>query len=235
MVVDRNYRFLTQRQFPRLALVSTKLEKNRLRLGTPGLDDLEVPLTLPTGSTIQAVVWNDTVLVVDTGDHAARWFTQALGGPARLVFMPEDARRIATRRGYSSQVSLADAYPFLLLSEESLNDLNSRLAEPVPMNRFRPNLVVRGCEPYAEDTWNEIRVGRLPFHVVKPCSRCVTTTVNQLTGEKGSEPLKTLATYRERDGNVYFGQNLIHGERGVLRVGDEVEVVGGSEKSGVRC
>jgi hypothetical protein len=140
--------------------------------------------------------------------------------------MPDTANRLASRRGHTSQVNFADGYPLLLISEASLENLNTRLDEPLPMNRFRPNLVVQGCAPYAEDSWNGIQIGDVRLHVVKPCERCAITTVNQLTAEKGKEPLRTLATYRQSDGNVLFGQNLIHEGNGMLRVGDEVEILG---------
>ncbi|MDM7922558.1 MAG: MOSC domain-containing protein, partial [Pyrinomonadaceae bacterium] len=124
-------------------------------------------------------------------------------------------------------VSFADGYPFLLIGEGSLEDLNGRLAAPVPMNRFRPNLVVKGSEPYAEDTWSRIRIGETVFHLVKPCGRCVMTTVDQSNGHKdGKEPLRTLATYRTVNGSVLFGQNLIaETPGGKIRVGDEVEIL----------
>ena len=164
----------------------------------------------------------DSLIIESASDRQNGEF---LGLEARLVYMPDIADRVAERDGYVSQVSFADSYPLLLISEASLEDLNSRLDEPLPMNRFRPNLVVRGCAPYAEDTWKEIEVNGVRIHVVKPCSRCATTTVNQSTGEKGKEPLRTLATYRQHDGKVFFGQNLIHETTGTLKVGDEVKVI----------
>jgi MOSC domain-containing protein len=121
-----------------------------------------------------------------------------------------------------ARVSFADGFPFLLLSEESLADLNRRLPEPLPMNRFRPNLVVAGGQPYDEDTWSRIEIGGIRLRVVKPCGRCVVTTIDQLTGERGKEPLRTLATYRKRDAEVMFGQNVVHEGPGRLRVGDAV-------------
>jgi uncharacterized protein YcbX len=123
-----------------------------------------------------------------------------------------------------ARVSFADGFPFLLLSEESLADLNRRLPQPLPMNRFRPNLVVAGGQPYDEDTWSRIEIGGIRLRVVKPCGRCVVTTTDQLTGERGKEPLQTLATYRKRDGEVMFGQNVVHEGPGWLRVGDAVRV-----------
>jgi uncharacterized protein YcbX len=120
------------------------------------------------------------------------------------------------------RVSFADGFPFLMISEESLADLNRRLADPLPMNRFRPNLVVAGGEPYAEDGWERIEIGGVRLRVVKPCARCLVTTTDQATGERGSEPLRTLATYRKVNGEVMFGQNVVHENAGHLRTGDIV-------------
>jgi len=225
MVVDGGYRFMTQREVPRLSLISVGLRSDRLALGAPNMEQLDVPIGDASNQDVQVVVWDDTVAAVDCGDGAARWLCEFLGIESRLVYMPDNADRIAERGGYASQVSFADSYPLLLISESSLSDLNSRLDEPLPMNRFRPNLVVRGCGPYAEDTWKDIEVGGVTIHVVKPCSRCATTTVNQSTGERGKEPLLTLATYRQHDGRVFFGQNLIHDGPGTLKVGEEVRVI----------
>jgi len=125
-------------------------------------------------------------------------------------------------------VSFADAFPFLLLSEGSLSDLNRRLETPLPIERFRPNIVVSGCEPYAEDGWQQVRIGKVVFRVAKPCARCVITTTDQTSGERGPEPLRTLAQFRQKDGKILFGQNLVHEGRGILRVGENVEVMAGS-------
>jgi uncharacterized protein YcbX len=121
-----------------------------------------------------------------------------------------------------TRVSFADGFPFLLISEESLADLNRRLADPLPMNRFRPNLVVAGAEPYAEDGWDRIEIGGVRLRMVKPCARCVVTTTDQTTAQRGKEPLRTLATYRKVEGEVMFGQNVVPEGRGHLRVGDQL-------------
>ncbi|HBL54839.1 MAG TPA: hypothetical protein DDZ36_02830 [Deltaproteobacteria bacterium] len=124
------------------------------------------------------------------------------------------------------QAAFSDAYPLLLISEASLNDLNNRLPEPVAMKRFRPNLVVNNTKPYEEDSWKKIIIGECEFQVVKPCSRCILTTVDPETGEfSGKEPLRTLATYRKQSGNVMFGQNLIATIKGKLEVGMPVEII----------
>jgi uncharacterized protein YcbX len=225
MVVDENNRFISQREMPRLSLVSVRVHSDHLTVTAPEMEEMHVPFVLTGGDSLSVAIWNDTVSAVDVGIEAATWFTRCLDTKVKLVFMPDTADRLATRRGKSSQVNFADGYPLMLLSEASLEDLNTRLEEPVPMNRFRPNLVVQGCGPYAEDTWNDIMVGGVKLHVVKPCERCAITTVNQLTAEKRKEPLRTLATYRERDGKVLFGQNLIHEGKGVVEIGSEVKIV----------
>jgi uncharacterized protein YcbX len=143
------------------------------------------------------------------------------------VHFPDDSRR-AVDPDYAApadQVGFADGFPFLLISQASLDDLNARLDQPVPMLRFRPNLVVSGCGPYAEDGWKRIRIGDIEFRVAKPCSRCIIPTIDFATGERAREPLQTLMTYRKRDNKVYFGQNLLHDAGGRLEVGTQVEVL----------
>lgn len=225
MIVDEHNRFITQREKPKLALISIRISSDHLAVTAPGTKELRVPFLSSNRNTVSVVVWGDTVSALDVGSEAAEWFTRYLGSTARLVFMPDSAERLASRRGYSSQMHFGDGYPLLLISEATLEDLNTRLEEPLPMNRFRPNLVVNGCAPYAEDSWNDIQIGNVRLHVIKPCERCAITTVNQLTGEKGKEPLRTLATYRQRDGNVLFGQNLIHEGNGVLEIGSELTII----------
>jgi uncharacterized protein YcbX len=170
------------------------------------------------------MVWDDSCEATWVGERAAAWFTQFLGSACSLVHMAEQVVRPADPAFAppESRVSFADGFPFLLISEESLADLNGRLADPLPMNRFRPNLIVAGGEPYAEDGWKEIQIGGVSLKVVKPCGRCVVTTTDQSTGERGQEPLRTLATYRRRDGLVMFGQNVVHERPGRLRLGDRV-------------
>lgn len=226
MVVDENRAFLSQRTHPRLALISVVPGPGRLVLSGPGMPPLAVA-SPPRGVTLPVRVWDDLCDAVSAGDRAARWFSKFLGFSCALVFLPERShRRVAARwTAPAAEVGFADAFPFLLISEASLGDLNRRLAHPLPMSRFRPNLVVRGCLPYAEDGWRRVRIGGVLFHVVKPCGRCAITTVDQATGDRGREPLATLATYRRSDGRLLFGQNLVHEGTGVIRVGDEATVV----------
>ena len=202
MVVDDSGQFLSQRSHSRLALVVPSIRGDKLRVDGPGMPTLEVSLYPSAAVATSVAVWDDVCLASWVGESAADWFFDFLGCPCSLVHMAENAVR--------PRVSFADGFPFLLISEESLADLNRRLAEPLPMNRFRPNLVVAGGAPYDEDYWTHFEIGGIRLRVVKPCGRCVVTTTDQTTGERGREPLRTLATYRKRDGEVMFGQNVVH-------------------------
>lgn len=227
MVVGEDGRFVSQREHPRLALVRTRIAGDSLVLSAPVLADLEVPLQGRSEPSIRVTVWRDECDAIDEGPAAASWFTDHLGSGARLVRLADDdARPLGTTAAQpGDRLSFADAYPFLLLSQGSLQRLNTQLNLPVPMDRFRPNIVVDGCGPHAEDEWGSVRIGDVEFAVVKPCSRCVVTTTNQQTGERGREPMQTLATYRLQDGQVLFGQNLVHRGPGTIHVGDRVEVL----------
>lgn len=229
MLIDRSNKFLTQREFPRMALISTSVEGGGVRFEFGGRQ-LTVPSVPDTENILTVEVWNSRVPASIYEDSVNEWFSDALGADIRLVAMPESTRR-AVNADFAiredDHVSFADGYPVLLIGQASLDDLNSRLENPVPMNRFRPNIVVEGADAFAEDGWKKIRVGESVFDVVKPCARCVMTTIDQATGDKtGVEPLKTLATYRTINGGVIFGQNLIaEREGGTIRVGDELEII----------
>lgn len=226
MVVDGGGRFLSQRSHPRLCLVSAALEGDRLRITAPGRPDLEVPLSVDEGRR-QVEVWRDTVVAVSAGPSAARWLSIFLEEDCELVRMPEATVREVDpdAAGPGHRVAFADAYPLLVVSQASLADLNRRLEVPLTMDRFRPNLVVTGCPPFAEDGWRRIRIGDVELVGVKPCARCSTTTVDQTTAERSKEPLATLARYRRQGREVLFGQNMVHLGTGVIRVGDPVEVL----------
>lgn len=227
MVVDSENTFLSQRRIPRLALISTELSSNELNLTAPGMEKLSIQLHNREGRRMRVKVWDDIVEAIEEERRVSDWISDFLSISATMVRMPDETRRhvqptYAIGRQY---FGFADAFPFLVLSEASLQDLNSRLDQPLPVNRFRPNLVISGCKPFDEDQWKEIKVGPIGLHFAKPCSRCTTTTVDQSTGEVGKEPLRTLATYRQKDGKVYFGQNAIHRNSGQLTVGDRVQVI----------
>lgn len=227
LVTDEQGVFRSQRKVPRLALISVSVQTDHLLIHAPDMPDLKVPLEPSETERLQVTIWKDAVQAIPLGDALHSWFSEFLGVPSKFVMMPDSVLRPVDSRYavHNDEVSFADAYPYLLLSEGSLAHLNTRLPAPVPMNRFRPNIVVKGCEPYAEDRWRLIRIGKVVFHVVKSCSRCVLTTVNQDTGERGEEPLATLTTYRLQGNDVNFGQNLIAADTGTVNVGDAVEVI----------
>jgi uncharacterized protein len=228
MLVDAQGQFLTQRKIARMALFKVALRENSLRVQYPDFPELAVPF-VPEGEQMRVTVWEDTCEALAVSPAADQWFSDALQMHCRLVYMPDQSRRRVDERYNTDDymVSFADGFPFLLIGQASLDDLNSRLPEPVPMNRFRPNLVIQTTEPFIEDTWQSIRIGEALFHVKKPCARCVLTTIDQQTAAKGPEPLRTLSTYRRIHNKVLFGQNLVFGRQGnSIRVGDRVEVVG---------
>lgn len=227
MVVDHQGRFLTQRELPRMALIQVALNDQGIRLSAPGASALKVVTPAEPAPRLKVEVWRDRCEATTAGPSADAWLSQFLGVECRLVYMADDVRRQVDQAyaGPQHHTSFADGFPLLLISEASLQDLNSRLQEPVSMTRFRPNLVVSGCSPYAEDQWSRIRIGKMELQLVKPCSRCSITTVDPATGVRGSEPLATLAGYRRRGKQVYFGQNLLYDQPGELGVGMQVEIL----------
>lgn len=226
MIVDANYQFLTQRKHPQLAVVEVEIDGGRLIINAPSRTSLSLPARNSTGERVNVTVWSSVVAAVVVGPESDQWFSELLGFECHLVHMEDDSIR-PVKKEYSQDgdhVSFADAFPYMLISEASLEDLNQRLKAPVPMNRFRPNFVLSGCGPFEEDTWKVIRIGSVAFRVAKPCDRCITTTVDQATGIKGTEPFETLTKYRNNNGGVFFGQNLIADGLGSLSVGEEVIV-----------
>lgn len=230
---DGELLMVTQREMPKLALVQPSLIGGELVLRAPGLSALRILIEDDRPANRSVLLRADPLEVVDEGLEAAAWFGDLLDAEVRLVRLPDGASRRVSPK-YSPEpawTSLTDGYPALLVSEASLADLNQRLQErgqpAVEMRRFRPNIVVSGVPAYAEDDWQRIQLGDIPFDVVKPCARCVMTTVDPSRGEilDPLEPLATLATYRRVEGKVMFAQNVIHRATGVLRVGDAVEVV----------
>lgn len=217
MVVDVDGVFLTQREVPRLALLAATPD-DPLRVRTPGGTAVAVP-----GARRLVRVWEYTGEALDCGEDAAQLVSDLAERPCRLVRVAADHDR-PTGLG-AGRVGFADGYPLLLASESSLSDLNERSPRPLPMNRFRPSIVVAGAPAWDEDEWLRVRVGAVDLDVVKPCVRCAITRVDQATGVRGDgEPLKTLGTFRKVKGGVLFGQNGVHRGLGELRVGDAVSV-----------
>jgi len=227
MIVDEDGEFLTQRDVPRMALVSPRLTGDVLEISATGMPPLTISLDA-RGQRTNVTVWRDRCAAIDEGPAAAEWLSSFLEVACRLVRIPDDEKRRAdpAYAGPDDQVGFADGFSFLLTSRASLDDLNRRLSVPLPMNRFRPNIVVDGKDAFEEDRWKCIRIDGITFAVAKPCARCAITTTNQDTAERSHEPLRTLATFRHVAGRgVMFGQNLIHDRSGVLHVGAEVEVL----------
>jgi uncharacterized protein YcbX len=225
MVVDGAGTMLSQRTHPRLALVRPSIGDGTLRVEADGMPPLELPLDPADAVGLAVTVWDDVCGASWAGERAAGWFADLLGTDCMLVHMPDSSVRLAHPRYAPGKhpVSFADAFPFLVLSEASLAELNRRLARPLPMDRFRPSLVLGGGEPHVEDHLEDFRAGGIRMRAVKPCDRCVVTTTDQATAERGVEPLRTLAAYRKVGGKVMFGQNVVHFGAGRLRMGDRLQ------------
>ena len=230
LIVDEAWRFLTQREIKEMALIKTAVDFECLHLSAPNSSDFDLAVE-QNGERVAVTIWKDSgVGAVDQGDAIAGWLSEYLKHKVRLVRFADDTTRqvdqtYALRE--SDQVGFADAYPFLFISEASLADLNTRLDEPLPMNRFRPNIVVKDADQaYAEDSWKTIRIGEVVFDLVKSCARCAITTTDQATAQRGKEPLRTLAMYRQGPkGSPLFGQNAAHRSLGTITTGAAVEVL----------
>ena len=240
MLIDADSKiFLSQRVLPLMAKIQTRLTTTHMILGIPQPDEsvkeFQFPLSAPNDHRpmLEVQVWEDTCAAYDEGAEVAQALTEFLGKPSvRLVRMPETTKRLVPEKFNQqpgSHVSFADAFSFLLMTTESLDDLNvklsAKLSPPVTMNRFRPNIVVSGGRPYEEDSWENVRIGLIDFQSPKLCDRCLIVNTDQTTGLRSHEPLKTLATYRRGEkGKVYFGQNLTHMNMGQLNIGDELKL-----------
>ncbi|MGO0694499.1 MOSC domain-containing protein [Pseudomonas guariconensis] len=231
MVVEQdNGRFLTQRAWPGLGQINASYDEHgQLLLQAPGQAPLAVPVPGVDDDLRGVTIWRDTLRVPDAGDAAAAWLSELLGKSVRLVYCPEQRARYLPN-GYglnSDRAAFPDGFPLLLIGQGSLDELNRRIGRPMEMLRFRPNLVVEGAAPFAEDGWKRIRIGELTFRLLKPSVRCILTTLDPATGERSAdrEPLTTLKTFREKEGDVLFGQNAAADGPGALRVGMAVEVI----------
>jgi len=231
MVVDPEGVFMSQREHPKMATVWTDLAGDVLSLSAPDAGSVDVPLQPPPAPTMKVRVWRSTVDAIPASREADWWLSDYLEMPCRLVYMPQESERYSNSQyaGEGKRVGFADGYAYLLIGEGSLRDLNGRLAAKghpaLPMNRFRPNLVVAGSPAYAEDDWGAIVIGEAAFRGVKPCGRCQVTTTDQASGEvRGPEPLATLAEYRNsQEFGQMFGMNLVSMKPGQVRLGDEVQ------------
>jgi uncharacterized protein YcbX len=232
MLVRPTGRFVTQRELPRMALIATALDDRALMLAAPGMEPLSVSRT-QSGDATAVTVWGFTGRGIDCGDAAALWCTNYLGTPLRLMRFDATAPRECSAEWTGDMRAItefADGFPILVISRASLAELNSRLPKALPMERFRPNIVLDGVGAYDEDRIHELRADGIAIRIVKPCTRCAITTTEQTTGERdGVEPLATLKNYRFDAAlrGVTFGQNaiIVRGEGATLSVGQTLEVV----------
>jgi uncharacterized protein len=246
MLIDENGGFMTQREFPQMATISTSIKDTGIGLSADGFGEIEIlfnDIERLDGERVQSEVWGSPCEGIICNAEINEWLSGAIGEKARLLYMPDDSRRSISPKFIENDeiVSFADGYPFLLIGESTLDDLNSRLETKIPMNRFRPNIVIKGSGAYAEDKWRNIRIGEAEFRSTKPCARCVMTTIDQTNGiSLGKEPLKTLAKYRLAkqifpdnyeslhlsENAVLFGQNLVSQSTGkIIRAGDRLTVL----------
>lgn len=235
-LIDDGGKVVSQRREPRVALAAAELlPGGGIRLSAPGMEPLEVTVPRPVG-TVPVAIFQDKVEAVPAEDAAAHaWCSDYLGADVRLVHMDDPATRRPVDPDYAFEgetVSFADGFPLLLTTTASLDALNSLIARgdhadegPLPMDRFRPNIVVSGTEAWAEDDWSRLAIGEVVFRVAKTCGRCVVTTTDQATAARGREPLHTLGRHRRLGGKLVFGQNLVARSRGTIRVGDPVTIL----------
>jgi len=227
VLADGENVFRTQRENEQMALIDVAIEADGLQVSHRKItiDPLKVPFAPQTDDARMITIWDDTVKAIRVSDEADAWFTEVLGKETRLYYQPDDSIR-PTDPKYSitheEHTSFADAYPLLVIGQASLDFLNQKLDEQIVMKRFRPNLVFSGGEPHEEDTFKYFSVGQAKLAGVKLCGRCVLTTINPETAEKGKEPLRTLSEYRKNGSKIVFGQNLLVVEKGRISIGDEI-------------
>ena len=228
LLIDKTGSFITQRDYPQMALISVELREKSLELKhKKNGASLSINIETNNEEKTEVVIWDDNVMANQVSKEADYWLSKMLNIKCRLVYMPDESNRVVDKKYANGNeiVSFADGYPFLIIGQSSLDDLNSRLDKKLPMNRFRPNLVFTGGAPFDEDRIKSFMIGDVKFYPVKPCARCVVTTVDQESGVKNEEPLKTLASYRTVGNKVMFGQNLLHKGSGTIKIGDELKIL----------
>jgi uncharacterized protein YcbX len=226
MLTDENHKCITQREFPVMAVLKATISNEVLRIqhkADAGIS-LQLPLQ-PEGQVFNEVeIWTDHCKAQWVSKIADVWFSEILKTTCRLVYMPEQTKRQVDERYAKNKevTTFTDGYPILLIGEQSLADLNSRMTDPLLMDRFRPNIVFKGGGPYEEDSFEHFNIGSVEFMGVKRCGRCTITTIDQQTAAKGKEPLMTLARYRLKNNKIYFGQYLLHKGEGIIRTGEQI-------------
>ena len=230
MLVDENNQFITQRKYAKMALLQPELTATEIivRHKTEAVSPLKISLDEPNTTPEMVTIWDDTCPAKPVSTEADEWFSAVLGMKCRLMYMHDASIRQADQRyaiNETDKVSFADGYPYLMISEESLAQLNEKLNESIDMRRFRPSIVFKGGKPHEEDEIRKVFCNGIEMYGVKPCARCVMTTVNPDTSEKGKEPLKTLSTYRQTGNKILFGENFIATSEGELKVGYLLKVL----------
>ncbi len=226
MLVDDKGVFLTQRILPAMALLQVEMAGPALKV-YPKNDkgnSILIPLEAESGDEMEVIVWDDTCSSLLVSKDADKWFSEMLGLSCHLVYMPDSSLRLVDK-GYAHNgevTSFSDGFPTLIIGQASLDDLNQRLSMQIPIDRFRPNIVFKGGRPFEEDEMHSFTINGIQFAGVKPCARCVITTINQSTGEKGKEPLQALSGYRQVNNKVLFGMNLLHEGEDIIHVGDVI-------------
>ena len=227
MLIDNQHQFLSQRKIPKMCLIKTQLTDSELTLSAEGYGCVSLPVNPDDGETCNTRIWNDSVLAKTTSKLADQWLSDFLDIQCQLVYQPDNIVR-SVDPDYAKktdQVNFSDGFPFLIVSEASLNALNNEMNLQLSIERFRPNLVISECDAYAEDKWREISINNVAFRLPKPCSRCAVPTINPATAEKSKEPLRTLNRIRKWNKKVYFGQNALHDNSGELSVGNKVQIL----------
>ena len=227
VLVDETNTFFTQRDFPEMALIKVEIANAGLKLQhkKKNIESLTIPFQFEYSKKDKVVIWDDNVAGEFYNSQIDDWFSETLGIKCHLVKMPESTKRVVDETYVKNKtVSFADGYPFMIIGQSSLDDLNSRMEKPLPMNRFRTNFVFTNGKPFEEDNWKKFKIGNVEFEAVKPCARCVITTTDQETAERASEPLLTLSKFRKVDNKVMFGMNLICESTGHVKIGDKIEL-----------
>lgn len=225
LLVDENGMFMTQRDFPQMAFLKLSFAENGFSVfNIKNNPAMVIPFSSTSKETIKVKIWKDVCNAVAVDKNLDVWFSNAISKKCSLVYMPDNEKRIVEREYIDEDhiVSFADAYPFLIIGQASLDDLNSKLTAPIPMNRFRPSFVFSQGNPYEEDNWKKFKIGSVEFEAVKPCARCVITTTDQQTAVRNDEPLKTLSTYRKINNKVLFGMNLVCHKTGTVSINENI-------------
>ena len=226
MLIDSNNQFLSQRKLPEMVLIKTQITEDELILSNPDAENISLPLFPTSGDNIETTIWKDQCQAKTTSKVADQWLSDFLGIECKLVYQANETIRPVDPdyAKVSDSVNFSDGFPFLIVSEASLQALNQEMGLQLPIKRFRPNLVISNCTSYAEDSWREITINDIGFRLPKPCSRCPVPTIDTETAKRSKEPLKTLNRIRRWNNRVYFGQNALHDNIGELSIGSDVKI-----------